>query len=144
MDSRPYLKTVLYILSLWLLFLSLLIMSYDKVLIKNVWDYIFTENITLSISSLKVRNIVFIVSLIFIFIGAIILIALANSFGSGWSVACTVSDISNENHEHLEFLTTYIMPLVCRRDASSLTNKTKINLNTVKSGVINILKTTKK
>ncbi|CAH6660856.1 hypothetical protein FBBNIHIM_17235 [Pseudocitrobacter vendiensis] len=32
MDSRPYLKTVLYILSLWLLFLSLLIMSYDKVL----------------------------------------------------------------------------------------------------------------
>jgi len=48
MDSRPYLKTVLYILSLWLLFLSLLIMSYDKVLIKNVWDYIFTENITLS------------------------------------------------------------------------------------------------
>lgn len=34
MDSRPYLKTVLYILSLWLLFLSLLIMSYDKVLIK--------------------------------------------------------------------------------------------------------------
>ncbi|CAD5514020.1 Uncharacterised protein [Escherichia coli] len=101
MDSRPYLKTVLYILSLWLLFLSLLIMSYDKVLIKNVWDYIFTENFTFSISSLKVRNIVFIVSLIFIFIGAIILIVLANSFGSGWSVACTVSDISNENHEHL-------------------------------------------
>lgn len=112
MDSRPYLKTVLYILSLWLLFLSLLIMSYDKVLIKNVWDYIFTENFTFSISSLKVRNIVFIVSLIFIFIGAIILIVLAKSFGSGWSVACTVSDISNENHEHLEFLTTYIMPLV--------------------------------
>ena len=48
MDSRPYLKTVLYILSLWLLFLSLLIMSYDKVLIKNVWDYIFTENFTFS------------------------------------------------------------------------------------------------
>ncbi|MGU0044245.1 anti-phage protein KwaA [Escherichia coli] len=87
-------------------------MSYDKVLIKNVWDYIFTENFTFSISSLKVRNIVFIVSLIFIFIGAIILIVLANSFGSGWSVACTVSDISNKNHEHLEFLTTYIMPLV--------------------------------
>ncbi|WP_409161667.1 anti-phage protein KwaA [Pectobacterium sp. B2J-2] len=112
MDSRPYLKTVLYILSLWLLFLSLLIMSFDKVLIKNLWDYVFTENFTFPISSLRVRNIVFIVSLVFIFIGAIILIILANSFGSGWSVACTVSDISNENHEHLEFLTTYIMPLV--------------------------------
>lgn len=112
MDSRPYLKTVLYILSLWLLFLSLLIMSFDKVLIKNLWDYIFTENFTFPTSSLRVRNIVFIVSLVFIFIGAIILIILANSFGSGWSVACTVSDISNENHEHLEFLTTYIMPLV--------------------------------
>ncbi len=112
MDSRPYLKTVLYILSLWLLFLSLLIMSFDKVLIKNLWDYIFTENFTFPISSLRVRNIVFIVSLVFIFIGAIILIILANSFGSGWSVACIVSNISNENHEHLEFLTTYIMPLV--------------------------------
>lgn len=112
MDSRPYLKTVLYILSLWLLFLSLLIMSFDKVLIKNLCDYIFTENFTFPISSLRVRNIVFIVSLVFIFIGAIILIILANSFGSGWSVTCTVSDISNENHEHLEFLTTYIMPLV--------------------------------
>ncbi|MBK4772441.1 MAG: hypothetical protein FT726_22830 [Pantoea sp. Morm] len=112
MDSRPYLKTVLYILSLWLLFLSLLIMSYDKVLIKNSWDYIFSENFSFPTSSLRVRNIVFIVSLVFIFIGTIILIILANSFGSGWSVVCTVSDISNENHEHLEFLTTYIMPLV--------------------------------
>ncbi|UBU95204.1 anti-phage protein KwaA [Edwardsiella tarda] len=112
MDSRPYLKTVLYILSLWLLFLSLLIMSYDKVLIKNSWDYIFSENFSFPTSSLRVRNIVFIVSLVFISIGTIILIILANSFGSGWSVACTVSDISNENHEHLEFLTTYIMPLV--------------------------------
>lgn len=45
MDSRPYLKTVLYILSLWLLFLSLLIMSYDKVLIKNVWDYILRKTL---------------------------------------------------------------------------------------------------
>lgn len=112
MDSRPYLKTALYILSLWLLFLSLLIMSYDKVLIHNMWDYFFTENFTFPASSLRVRNIVFILSLFFIIIGTIILSLLANSFGSGWSVACTVSDISNENHEHLEFLTTYIMPLV--------------------------------
>jgi len=87
-------------------------MSYDKVLINNMWNYVFTENFTFPISSFRVRNIVFIVSLVFIFIGAIILIILANSFDSGWSVACTVSDISNENHEHLEFLTTYIMPLV--------------------------------
>ena len=112
MDSRPYLKTALYILSLWLLFLSLLIMSYDKVLIHNVWNYFFNENFTFPVSSLRVRNIVFILSLFFIIIGTIILSLLANSFGSGWSVACTVSDISNENHEHLEFLTTYIMPLV--------------------------------
>lgn len=112
MNNRPYLKTVLYILSLWLLFVSLLIMSYDKVLIKNIWDYLFSENYHFKISSLRVRNIVFLFSLAFIIVGIIILVILANSFGSGWSVACTVSDISNENHEHLEFLTTYIMPLV--------------------------------
>lgn len=112
MTNRPYLKTVLYVLSLWLLFVSLLIMSYDKVLIKNIWDYFFAEKFYFEAFSLKVRNIVFLFSLTFIIIGIIILFILANSFGSGWSVVCTVSDISDENHEHLEFLTTYIMPLV--------------------------------
>jgi hypothetical protein len=48
MDSRPYLKTVLYILSLWLLFLSLLIMSYDKVLIKKMCGTIFSRKTLLS------------------------------------------------------------------------------------------------
>lgn len=112
MNNRPYLKTLLYILSLWLLFLSLLIMSYDKGLIKNILDYLSKDSFLFPLSSLRVRNIVFIFSFIFIIIGTLILIFLANSFGSGWSITCTVSDISNENHEHLEFLTTYIMPLV--------------------------------
>lgn len=112
MNNRPYLKTVLYILSLWLLFLSLLIMSYDKTLITNLWNYISTKNFSFPDSSFRVRNFVFIFSLTFIIIGSVILFILANSFGSGWSVVCTVSDISNESHEHLEFLTTYIMPLV--------------------------------
>lgn len=44
--------------------------------------------------------------------GVLIFLYLLLSFNSGWSVACTVSDVRNESHEHLEFLTTYVMPLV--------------------------------
>lgn len=31
---------------------------------------------------------------------------------AGWSATVIADDVSNENHEHLEFLTTYVMPLV--------------------------------
>ena len=58
------------------------------------------------------KNIVFISSFAMIVAGVLIFLYLLFSFNSGWSVACTVSDVRNESHEHLEFLTTYVMPLV--------------------------------
>lgn len=112
MKSKTYVKVMLYILSLWLLFVSLTIMSYDKTLLINIYESSSKENVDFLLSSLRVKNLVFVVSLAFIFAGVLILAFLANSFGGGWSVACTVSNVTNENHEHLEFLTTYIMPLV--------------------------------
>lgn len=112
MKGRAYLKVLLYILSLWLLFVSLLIMSYDYSLFSNIQESIAQKSIEVLASNLKVKNYVFLLSSAFILSGILILALLANSFGAGWSVTCTVSDVSNENHEHLEFLTTYIMPLV--------------------------------
>lgn len=100
-SDKTFIKWLLYILSLWLLFVSLSIMSFDSSIIDNI-----------SNSDLKTKNYVFIASISFIVIGFIILLILKNSFSSSGSVYCRVSDVSNETHEHLEFLTTYIMPLV--------------------------------
>jgi hypothetical protein len=87
-------------------------MSYDKPLLINIYNSATNSDINFILQDLKVKNIVFLVSLFFIFLGLAILAVLANSYGSGWSINCKISNITNENHEHLEFLTTYIMPLV--------------------------------
>jgi len=100
-SDKTFIKWLLYILSLWLLFVSLSIMSFDSSIIENI-----------SNSDLRTKNYVFIASVSFIVIGFIILLILKNSFSSSGSVYCQVSNVSNETHEHLEFLTTYIMPLV--------------------------------
>lgn len=108
MENKKILKYLLYILSLWLLFLSLFIMSYDKNLFLNA----FKDWHSLSIFELKPKNFVFILSFIFMLLGVFIYYYLCFSFMSGWSINCTVNSVSNQSHEHLEFLTTYVMPLV--------------------------------
>ncbi|WET42482.1 anti-phage protein KwaA [Citrobacter enshiensis] len=112
MKKRTGLKYALYILSLWLLFISLFIMSYDKNLFISISTYFSNKDIATLLSKITPKNIVFISSFIMIIAGFLIFLYLLFSFNSGWSVTCTVSDVKNESHEHLEFLTTYVMPLV--------------------------------
>jgi len=112
MNKRTGLKYALYILSLWLLFISLFIMSYDKNLFISLSSYLHTKDATVLLAKITPKNIVFISSFIMIMAGFFIFFYLLFSFNSGWSVACTVSEVKNESHEHLEFLTTYVMPLV--------------------------------
>lgn len=111
-SGRWYIKVMLYILSLWLLFVSLLIMSYDSKLLENILLAISDRELIKLVGYMKVRNYVFLTSCLMILIGGAILWLLANSFRGGWSVNCKVSDVTNESHEHLEFLATYVMPLV--------------------------------
>ncbi|MCU7064282.1 hypothetical protein K7R09_20980 [Serratia ureilytica] len=112
MKKRTGLKYALYILSLWLLFISLFIMSYDKNLFISMSTYLNNKDATVFLSNLSPKNVVFISSFAMITSGVFIFLYLLFSFNSGWSVGCTISDVKNESHEHLEFLTTYIMPLV--------------------------------
>ncbi|SFQ98921.1 hypothetical protein SAMN04487773_0882 [Enterobacter sp. kpr-6] len=112
MRKRTSLKYALYILSLWLLFISLFIMSYDKNLFVSFSRYLYNKDTILFLSKITPKNIVFISSFVMIIAGFLIFFYLLFSFNSGWSVACTVSEVKNESHEHLEFLTTYVMPLV--------------------------------
>ncbi|MGY3886384.1 anti-phage protein KwaA [Aeromonas aquatica] len=112
MNNQTIFKVLLYILSLWLLFMSLAIMSFDLSFLERIWTLISECKNEFTIKTFKVRNFVFLVSVFFILIGFLIFFVLVNSVSGGWSVACSITDIQNESHEHLEFLTTYIMPLV--------------------------------
>ncbi|KNH33897.1 hypothetical protein NAS92_22625 [Pantoea brenneri] len=121
------LKILLYILSLWLLFFSLFIMSWDSSFINKSMTYIFgSKEISLSlIGKMKTRNFVFLISVLFMFIGFFGVWFFYMITSSGWSGPEKVCDVTNENHEHLEFLTTYVMPLVFT-DVNS--KRTAINL----------------
>lgn len=112
MKRAVTIKVMLYILSLWLLFLSLSIMSYDQELLYKAYCLATQQEHPAAPFEIKTKNFVFLTSSIFLIIGIFILIIFANSFNAGWSIACKVSNITNENHEHLEFLATYVMPLV--------------------------------
>ena len=111
-QSHWHIKVMLYILSLWLLFVSLLIMSYDGKFLANSASAITNQDFIALLDTMTVRNYVFLTSALFILTGWAILWILANSFRGGWSVNCGISDVANESHEHLEFLATYVMPLV--------------------------------
>lgn len=108
------LKILLYILSLWLLFFSLFIMSWDSDFLSKACSYIFGEkDFSFSLyEKLKTRNFVFLLSLLFMFIGFLGFGYFYFKTSAGWSATVIAEDVSNENHEHLEFLTTYVMPLV--------------------------------
>lgn len=111
-----FLKAVLYILSLWLLFFSLAVMSYDKVFLIKIFsiDY-FTalKNLkSVNFSLMKSANYIFIFSVFFMIAGIFSLWLLYMGFLAGWSATYVIEDVCDENHEHLAFLTTYIMPLV--------------------------------
>jgi hypothetical protein len=108
------LKILLYILSLWLLFFSLFIMSWDFTFLAKTYSHILgTEKLSLSVyKELKTRNYVFVLSLLLMLIGFLGFGYFYFKTSSGWSATVIAQDVSNENHEHLEFLTTYVMPLV--------------------------------
>ena len=98
-------KYYLYFLSLWILFLSVSIMSFDWVFIERLVRFIFCISI--------------------VFSGISSVLYLFSSLSRGWGSTHKVNNVKNQTHEHLEFLTTYVMPLVFT-DVNS--KRTVINL----------------
>ena len=91
-------------------------MSYDKEFLSKIRgiDFSFSwealKNIDLSF--MKSANYVFTFSVFFMMAGVLSLWLLYMGFLAGWSATYVIEDVCDENHEHLAFLTTYIMPLV--------------------------------
>lgn len=100
-------KIGLYFLSLWLLFLLTLIITIDIPLyFHEGWEYIGTIN-------LIKQNIIPILCLFSIVIGVISFYDFMYKVKGTPELPFKVEAIENIDYEHLTFLTTYIVPLVC-------------------------------
>lgn len=100
-------KIELYIISLWLLFLLLLIISINI-------PICFGENCYfIGFSELCKLNIVPIISICFLLLVLLLVKRLDYKLSGSHKTPITIKKIENKNYEHLTFLTTYIIPLIC-------------------------------
>ncbi len=99
-------KIGLYITSLWLLFFLIIILKLDIPVCFCNWEFI-------GFKELFLRNVTPTVSLFFLVIG----IGYYKAFDYRTKGTCPlqmkVKSLKNKNYEHLTFLTTYIVPLIC-------------------------------
>ena len=101
------LKIEFYILSLWLLFVLIFLLSVD---IPISFD---KEAEFIGFWPLIQRNWLAIISLFMVLIGMVITAKLKYKFKGAHNPPAEVISIKNENYEYLTFLTTYIIPLIC-------------------------------
>lgn len=101
------LKIEFYILSLWVLFVLAFVLTVD-VPVSFAPDAKF-----IGFWPLIKRNWVAIISLLMVFAGGIISVKLKRRFRGVHNPPAKITRIKNENYEHLTFLTTYIIPLIC-------------------------------
>jgi hypothetical protein len=100
-------KIGLFILSLWLFFiLTIIITAHIPVYFAK--DYVF-----IGWCELLLKNIIPLVCLLGIILGIVSYFDFKNVLKSATNMPFNISKIENINCEHLTFLTTYIVPLVC-------------------------------
>lgn len=99
-------KIKLYIISLWLLFILVLIVTIEvPICFGSDCSYIGT-------TELLSRNIIPILSIIFIILGFFFLLQFKYKISGTKLGGLRVEKIENRNYEHLTFLSTYIIPLI--------------------------------
>lgn len=99
-------KIGMYILSLWLLFVFVFIITID---IPICFD---SECKFVGLGNLFVRNIVPTISLILCFLGFLSLWYFKYKLGGTTNIPFGVENVKSLNYEHLTFLATYIIPLI--------------------------------
>lgn len=107
-------KIMLYILSLWLLFFLIIVVSTNlpEICISaecsfgNWFNFVWDNNVTKF-------NFPVIASIFFLIFGSFGYVWFLNKLSGSVSLAVDVLAIEDINYEHLVFLTTYIIPLIC-------------------------------
>lgn len=102
-----YRKIGLYFLSLWLMFfLVIIITAKIPIYLEKDWEYVGS-------AKLLVDNVIPVLCLIALLIGAIAYYDFNYKLEGTQELAFRIAEIENIDYEHLTFLTTYIVPLVC-------------------------------
>ncbi|WML57447.1 anti-phage protein KwaA [Neobacillus sp. PS2-9] len=99
-------KIELYIISLWLLFLLILIVTIKI-------PICFGDNCSfIGIKKIIALNWVPILALCFLIFGIICVFRFKYKISGSEQTPITINNIENKNYEHLTFLSTYIIPLI--------------------------------
>lgn len=100
-------KIGLFLLSMWLFFiLTIIITGYAPICISDDCQFI-------GLTELFSKNIIPLLCLLGIFIGMASYYDFSYNLKSSTNMPFKIDKIENINYEHLTFLTTYIVPLVC-------------------------------
>lgn len=100
-------KFELYIVSLWFLFFLIIVVSFDA-------PVCFGEGCQfIGFWKLLYTNIVSFVSLILLLFGVVYYYRFDHRVSGAGSIPARITKIEDVNYEHLTFLTTYIIPLIC-------------------------------
>lgn len=100
-------KIGLFILSLWLLFLLIIVITADVPVCFGInCEFIGFE-------ALISRNVVPVLCLIFLIVGGFSYYDFTHQTKGTAQLSFEIIEIENIDYEHLTFLTTYIIPLVC-------------------------------
>lgn len=105
--NRSLEKFELYVLSLWFLFLLIIVVTID---IPVCFD---RQCAFIGFAELGKRNVVPVIALIFVLIGVLYYFRFDYKIAGSKSIPVTISSVEDINYEHLTFLTTYIIPLIC-------------------------------
>ena len=106
-NDNIFLKIRFYIISLWLLFILIFLLTVD-IPISFVSDAKF-----IGFNSLIKRNVLAVVAAILAFISWCLTCKTKYEWSGVNNPPYTIENIKNENYEYLTFLTTYIIPLIC-------------------------------
>lgn len=100
-------KFELYILSLWLLFFLVIVVTIDlKIFEGNPREFVgWTEALG--------KNLIPIIALLFLVLGVFYYFRFDYRLSGSTTIPVEISSVEDLNYEHLTFLTTYIIPLVC-------------------------------
>ena len=105
--NRAFEKFELYILSLWLLFLLIIVVTLD------IPICIGDSCVFIGFNEIVRRNVVPIIALLFVLIGVLYYLRFDYKIAGSKSIPVTINSVEDINYEHLTFLTTYIIPLIC-------------------------------
>lgn len=106
-QENKRLKIRFYIMSLWLLFVLIFLLTID------VPIYFGDDAKFIGIIPLLTRNVLPILSLLFASVGLIGVKKTEYEWKGVTNPPYKIKNVRNENYEYLTFLTTYIIPLIC-------------------------------